>query len=123
MPRLLMQSDAWSRNSCSRARRSRTAARPSPARRRSRPPMRKDRAAVPALMPLLMSGDRAVVIETIRALGRIGDPSTLPPLLNLVQGVETEAHVRLEAVSALAGFHDANAPGLLDTLLDLLTDK
>ena len=83
----------------------------------------KDRTAVPALMPLLMSGDRAVVIETIRALGRIGDPSTLPPLLNLVQGVETEAHVRLEAVSALAGFHDANAPGLLDTLLDLLTDK
>ena len=67
-----------------------------------------------------MSGDRPVVIETIRALGRIGDPAALAPLVTLVHAAETEAHVRLEAVSALAGFHAANAlPGMLDTLLDL----
>src|SRR5205823_67262 len=83
----------------------------------------KDRAVVPALMPLLSSGDRAVIIETVRALGRIADPAALPPILKLVQAADTEPHLRLEAISALGGFRGANAPGLLDTLLDLLTDK
>src|SRR5262249_2418110 len=80
-------------------------------------------AALPTLMPLLTGGDRPVVIEAIRALARIGDPSGLPPLLKFVQAADTEAHVRLEAIAALGGFHDRSAPGLLDTLLDLLTDK
>ena len=71
-------------------------------------------------MPLVSSGDRTIVIETIRALGRIGDPSALPPLLKFIQASDTEAHVRLEAVSALGSFHSAaGAPGVMDTLLDL----
>src|SRR5206468_7208472 len=40
-------------------------------------------AALPTLMPLLAGGDRPVVIETIRALARIGDPPALAPLLKL----------------------------------------
>ena len=84
----------------------------------------KDARALPALTPLLSSGDRTVIIETIRALGRIGDPSGLPPLVKLIQTNDTEAHVRLEAVSALGGFRNGlAAPGVMDTLLDLLTDK
>ena len=82
----------------------------------------KDRAALPVLLPLLTSGDRAVLIETIRASGRIGDPSAIAPLLKIIQAPDAEPHARLEAVSALSGFHDATAPGLMDTLLDLVTD-
>src|SRR5207244_3014647 len=44
----------------------------------------KNRAAIPTLLPLLMSGDQPVVIETVRALSRIGDPSALQPLLKIV---------------------------------------
>jgi HEAT repeat protein/cyclophilin family peptidyl-prolyl cis-trans isomerase len=83
----------------------------------------KSRAAAPTLLPLLSSGDRAVVIETVRALGRIGDSSAAAPLLKLVQAADTEPHLRLEAISALGGFRNALAPGTIDTLLDLLTDK
>jgi HEAT repeat protein len=39
----------------------------------------KDRSAVPVLMPLLSSGERAVLIETVRALGSIGDPAAADP--------------------------------------------
>jgi HEAT repeat protein/cyclophilin family peptidyl-prolyl cis-trans isomerase len=79
----------------------------------------KDRAAVPVLMPLLMSGDKGAVVETVRALGRIGDPAAAPPLLKLVQTTDTDAHVRLEAVAAIGNLH---APGVTDALLDSLTD-
>jgi cyclophilin family peptidyl-prolyl cis-trans isomerase/HEAT repeat protein len=82
----------------------------------------RDRTALPLLMPLLTSGDQAVLIETIRASGRIGDPSAIAPLLKIIQARDAEPHARLEAVSALSGFHDATAPGLMDTLLDLVTD-
>src|SRR5262249_41953069 len=83
----------------------------------------KDRAAVPALMPLLSSGAPPVVIEVVRALGKIADPAGVAPLLKLVQTADTEPHLRLEAISALGGFRGASMPGLLDTLLDLIVDK
>ena len=35
----------------------------------------KDRAAVPLLVPLVDGPDRAVAVEAIRALGRLGDPA------------------------------------------------
>ncbi len=79
----------------------------------------KDPAALPALMPLLSSGDRPVLIETIRALGRIADPSVAPPLLKIIDDVKSEPHVRLEAVTVIGGVH---APGVVDTLLDVISD-
>ena len=79
----------------------------------------KDRAAMPVLQTLLAGGDRPVLIETIRAMGQIGDPAAAPPLLKMLQAADTPAPVRLELVSALGGIH---APGVMDTLLDLLPD-
>ena len=81
----------------------------------------KDRSAVPALMPLLSSGDRNVLIETIGALGAIGDPAAAAPIVKFVQAADTDPHVRLAAIGALGGMR-ANAGAVTDTLLDLLTD-
>jgi cyclophilin family peptidyl-prolyl cis-trans isomerase/HEAT repeat protein len=79
----------------------------------------KDRAALPVLMPLLSSGERSVLIETIRALGRIGDRSASAPLMKFITTANTDPQVRVEAVAALGGLHDASTG---DTLIDLLTD-
>src|SRR5207244_11280081 len=40
----------------------------------------KDRSALPVLMPLLTSGQRSVLIQTIRAPGKIGHASAVDPL-------------------------------------------
>jgi len=88
----------------------------------------KDRAALPVLMPLLTSGDRGVLIETIRALGKIGDVSAAQPLLKMVHDAAVDPTVKLEAVSALGGLHATAAAaeqlpqGVTDDLLDLLSD-
>jgi HEAT repeat protein/cyclophilin family peptidyl-prolyl cis-trans isomerase len=84
----------------------------------------RDRAALPVLMPLLSSGERSVLIETIRALGRIGDPEAAEPLLRFIHDASSDPHVRLESVSALGGIHAslAGVPDLHDSLLDLLSD-
>ncbi len=79
----------------------------------------KDPRALPALTPLLSGGDRAVLIETIRALGGIGDASAAPPLLKIIDDEKSEPHVRLEAVSAIGSIH---APGVVDSLLDVIAD-
>jgi HEAT repeat protein/cyclophilin family peptidyl-prolyl cis-trans isomerase len=79
----------------------------------------KDRTALPILTPLLSSGQRSVLIQTVRALGRIGDPTAEEPLLKLINDASTDAQVRLEAVSALGGLR---GPAINDALLDLLTD-
>jgi HEAT repeat protein/cyclophilin family peptidyl-prolyl cis-trans isomerase len=79
----------------------------------------KDPAALPALMPLLSSGDRPVLVETVRALGRIGDPSAAPALVKIIDDAKSEPHVRLEAVSAAGNIH---APGIVDSLLDVVGD-
>jgi cyclophilin family peptidyl-prolyl cis-trans isomerase/HEAT repeat protein len=84
----------------------------------------KDAAALPVILPIVNSAesDRAVVVEAIRAIGRIGDPSGIAPLLKIVQKADAPPVLRLEATSALGGFHDRSAPGLMDTLLDLVSD-
>jgi len=82
----------------------------------------KDAAVVPTLVGLVPSNERAVTIEAVRALGRIGDPSAAPLLQRLVTAKDAEPHVRLEALTALGGVHDAGVPGLMDTLLDAMTD-
>ena len=54
----------------------------------------KDKAALPVLMDLLSSGDRNVLIETVRALGRIGDPSAAQPLLKIIRDAAADPQVR-----------------------------
>jgi cyclophilin family peptidyl-prolyl cis-trans isomerase/HEAT repeat protein len=79
-------------------------------------------------MPLLTSGDRAVLIETIRALGRIGDVSAAQPLLRMIHDASVDGVVKVEAVTALGGLHATAASpvqlpqGVTDDLLDLLSD-
>ena len=82
----------------------------------------KDRSALPVLTPLVSSGTRAVLIETIRALGRIGDAASAAPLLKILSDVSADPQVRLEAVAALGGIHAPSGPDVVDRLLDLLTD-
>ena len=83
-----------------------------------------DHGALPVLMPLLSSGERSVLIETIRALGRIGDAAAGAPLLRFIQDGSTDPQVRLESVIALGGIRAsiAGVPDLHDTLHDTLLD-
>jgi cyclophilin family peptidyl-prolyl cis-trans isomerase/HEAT repeat protein len=76
-------------------------------------------------MALLASGDRAVLVETIRAVGSIGDLSGLDPLQKIVHDTSADPTIKMEAVSALGHLHGplgAVPPGLIDDLLDLLAD-
>jgi cyclophilin family peptidyl-prolyl cis-trans isomerase/HEAT repeat protein len=85
----------------------------------------KDKAALPSLMLLLSSGDRAVLVETIRALGRIGDESAAAPLQKIIHDVNVDPTVKLEAVGAIGSVHALGGsmpPGVNDDLLDLLSD-
>lgn len=82
----------------------------------------KSRAALPVLLPLLSSGDRAAVIQTVRALALIGDPSAAAPLVKMLGARDTDLHVRIEITSALGSFRAAAAPGLNDLLLDSITN-
>jgi len=79
----------------------------------------KDPSALPVLKPLLTSGDRNVLVETVRALGRIGSPASAEPLLKLIRDAEVDPHVRLEAVGALGGLQ---TPVVADALLVVMTD-
>ena len=79
----------------------------------------KDRSALPVLMPLLSSGERSVLIETVRALGRIGDPASAAPLLKIIRDAAADPQVRLEAVGAIGGIHHQDVG---DALLDVLAD-
>jgi HEAT repeat protein/cyclophilin family peptidyl-prolyl cis-trans isomerase len=79
----------------------------------------KDRSAVPILVPLVSTGDRAVVVEAIRALGRIGDPAAAAPLLGIIRDRRVNPIVRAEAVSALSGMQ---AVDVKEILLDLVSD-
>jgi HEAT repeat protein len=80
----------------------------------------RDRAAVPLLIPLVSGGDRAVAVEAVRALGRVGDPAGAAPLMKIIQDRAAAPHLRLEATQALGGI---KAPGVSDLLLDLLSDS
>jgi HEAT repeat protein len=79
----------------------------------------KDRSAMPVLLPLMSSGERNVLIETVRALGRIGDPAAAQPLLRIIHDAAADPQVRLEAVAAVGGLHQ---PEVGDALLDIIAD-
>src|SRR3954467_72815 len=80
----------------------------------------KDRSALPVLLPLMSSGERSVLIETVRALGRIGDPAGAEPLLKVLRDAGADPLVRLEAVGAIGGLHH---PDVSDALLDVMADS
>ena len=61
-------------------------------------------------------------IEAIRALGRIGDPSSAPSLLKLLTAADTDPHVRLEALQAIGALHIESGSPVVNTLLDFLSD-
>src|SRR5262249_56215148 len=79
----------------------------------------KDVRALPVLMPLLTSGERNVLVETVRALGRIADKSSAAPLIKIVHDASADPFVRLEAVAALGGIQ---LPEVVETLLDVIAD-
>jgi cyclophilin family peptidyl-prolyl cis-trans isomerase/HEAT repeat protein len=82
----------------------------------------RESSAMPILMPLLSSGERSVLMETIRAIGRIGDPAGAEALLKIVHDPASDPQARLEAVQALGGVRSRSVPGVMDTLLDTLSD-
>jgi cyclophilin family peptidyl-prolyl cis-trans isomerase len=67
----------------------------------------------------MSSGDRGVLVETVRALGRIGDPAGVQPLLRVISDSAADPQVRLEAVTAIGSLHQQEVG---DTLLDVLAD-
>jgi hypothetical protein len=70
-------------------------------------------------MPLLTSGDRSVLIETFRALGRIGDPiggRAAAAFVNAAASRSASSGSRRSARSAAS-----TCPAVADTLLDLLS--
>ena len=72
-------------------------------------------------MPLLSSGDRAVLDRRRSArCGGLAIRSAAEPLLRLVTAAATDPHVRLEAVTR--DRRPARAGGQPTTLLDLLSD-
>src|SRR5262245_66019869 len=56
----------------------------------------KARAAVPTLVPLVSMRDRALAVESVRALGRIGDPAGGAALLGVVRDNRADVVVRSE---------------------------
>lgn len=80
----------------------------------------KDRSATSTIVPLLSSREAGVVVEAIRALGKIADPASADPLLRIVQGRGTPQQTRVEAVAALGNLRVA---GLADVLVDTIGDR
>jgi HEAT repeat protein len=78
------------------------------------------RVAVPRLIGLLRDGDGSVRNGAARALGEIGDPRAVPPLVERLPR-EHEAEVRDTIVVALAAFPDD--PRAVDALLLALRDR
>jgi HEAT repeat protein/cyclophilin family peptidyl-prolyl cis-trans isomerase len=79
----------------------------------------RDPAAAAALLPLVSDVDRAVAIESIRSLARLGFRQAAAPLLRIAQAPKAEPHLRFEAVTALGSIH---ADGVYDGLIDVLGD-
>jgi cyclophilin family peptidyl-prolyl cis-trans isomerase/HEAT repeat protein len=80
----------------------------------------KQRAAVDALVPLIVGGDPRVAVEAVRSLGRLGDRTAAPPLLKLLQTRDLPTQMRVEVIAALAA---TGGDGVLDALLDFLGDR
>jgi HEAT repeat protein len=80
----------------------------------------RDRVAVPVLAPLVASTDRAVAVEAVRALGRIGDAAGAAPLMTVVRDRKADSRLRAEAITAVGSMR---ADGAYEILLDLVSDS
>ncbi len=80
----------------------------------------KDPIAVETLITLLAAPEKTVVIEAIRALGRLRASAAGPALTRLLRARDVDPHVRLEAVAVLGAVGGATAT---DTLIDFLGDR
>jgi HEAT repeat protein/cyclophilin family peptidyl-prolyl cis-trans isomerase len=79
----------------------------------------KAASALPVFRMLLTSGDHGVLVQTIRALGRVGEDADADAVLKIARDPKADPQLRLEAVAALGHFHTQPA---IDTLLDSLGD-
>jgi cyclophilin family peptidyl-prolyl cis-trans isomerase/HEAT repeat protein len=81
----------------------------------------KDAASVPLLRSMLdqAKDDVAVSCAIVRALGQIGAPEGVEPIIALLTAENTDPNLRLEAVSALAALKsDAALPFIQELLTD-----
>jgi cyclophilin family peptidyl-prolyl cis-trans isomerase/HEAT repeat protein len=88
----------------------------------------KDTSALATLKPLVAGNNRAVQIEAVRALGKIGDVSAAPLLFQLMRDRNVDPVVKLEAVTAIGGMHtsvdaaEQLPQNAVSEIIDLLND-
>jgi len=75
---------------------------------------------VPLLLPMVSGPERALAIEAVRALGRIGDGRASSVLVKAIQASSADALMRIEATTALGS---VGGEGVTDLLLDLIADR
>jgi HEAT repeat protein len=77
----------------------------------------QDAAAVPGLLDALTDEDPRIRIAACKVLGDIGDPASVPALLQILVR-QSESDVHWQATSALSKIGAAAVPGLMDALKD-----
>lgn len=77
----------------------------------------REAAAVPGLLDALTSDDARVRAAAVRALGEIGDPTAVSPLLHILID-DADSDLRWAATGALGRIGPAALPGLLAALRD-----
>jgi hypothetical protein len=77
----------------------------------------KDFAAVPGLVEALSDEDARIRSAAVKVLGEIGDPDSVPHLLEVVNH-ERDGNIRWQATGALSKMGEAAVPGLVKALRD-----
>jgi len=81
----------------------------------------KDTASVPLLKTMVeqANGDVAITVSAMGALGQIGSPDGVAPILAVLNAERTDPNVALEAIAALAAL---KSPAALPSIQVLITD-
>lgn len=77
----------------------------------------KEFAAVPGLIEALSDEDARIRSAAVKVLGEIGDPESVPHLLEIVNH-ERDGNIRWQATGALSKMGQAAVPGLVKALRD-----
>lgn len=77
----------------------------------------KEAAAVPGLLDALTDDDRRIRVAAAKALGEIGDPTAVAPLLHILID-DSDSDLRWAATGALGRIGQVALPGLLAALRD-----